>query len=140
MNAVVCNGCGVAGGDQERTLSSDLTVLQEHVTRAMITPSSAYSSSSGGQGGGGNGSGGPSAAHARRQQEEVKHRNDKISAHKAEIGAIERKVTAQYDSYSAVLYDRVGFRARCCVLSSLLLYCVVCGDWCLTLSCVVYSE
>jgi len=66
----------------EQVLFGDLETLDEHVARVMTQPSTSFAAG-----------GITSAAHARKL-EEVKNRNDKISAHKAEIGSIERKLNA----------------------------------------------
>jgi hypothetical protein len=67
----------VAISYQEQLLMGDLTTLDEHVARVMSKPVTSSGTSS----------------QTRKHQEEVKIRNEKISAHKAEIGAIERKVS-----------------------------------------------
>lgn len=54
---------------------------------------------------------GAASLHTRKQQEEVKKRNEKISAHKAEIGAIERKV---HTASTAAASASAASAATCC--------------------------
>lgn len=67
-------------GLKEQHLCSDLSTLEEHIDQTMIKATvGAHEAKT-------------SSEQTRKQQEEVKQRNEKISAHKTEIGAIERKV------------------------------------------------